>query len=196
MAAIENEKIYALKIRESLDDGSDFGTPDADYRYLFVGEDGDIHLKDAADAVTDFPAGGSAGGPVSGELDYAEITSPVSVTSTTEGTPDAIITGASVTCENVPYMIEVFFPYFTGANGVTNYLLLYVDSTVIGRVMRKGMVTGALYSEVFIRSRYTPTAGNHTFSVKGFCSATGYTAGAGAGGSGTYVPAFLRVVKA
>lgn len=63
MAAIENEKIYALKIRESANDGSDFGTPDADYRFLFVGEDGDIHLKDPADAVTDFPAGGATGAP-------------------------------------------------------------------------------------------------------------------------------------
>jgi hypothetical protein len=60
MAAIENEKVYALKIRESADDGSDFGTPDADYRFLFLGEDGDLHLKDAADAVTDVGAAAPA----------------------------------------------------------------------------------------------------------------------------------------
>lgn len=53
MSAIENEKIYGLKIRESANDGSDFGTPDADYRFLFLGEDGRLHVKDSADAVTD-----------------------------------------------------------------------------------------------------------------------------------------------
>jgi hypothetical protein len=53
MGAIENEKTYGLKIRESANDGSDFGTPDADYRFLFLGEDGQLHVKDAADAVTD-----------------------------------------------------------------------------------------------------------------------------------------------
>lgn len=58
MGAIENEKIYALKIRESANDGSDFGTPDADYRFAFVGEDGKWHLKDASDVVTDL--GGDA----------------------------------------------------------------------------------------------------------------------------------------
>lgn len=58
MGAIQNEKIYGLKIRESADDGSDFGTPDADYRFLFLGEDGDLHLKDAADVVTDVGGGG------------------------------------------------------------------------------------------------------------------------------------------
>lgn len=57
MAAIENEKIYGLKIRESANDGSDFGTPDADYRYLFLGEDGHLHAKDAAAAVTDLSSG-------------------------------------------------------------------------------------------------------------------------------------------
>lgn len=61
MGLIHNEKVYGLKIRESADDGSDFGTPDADYRFLYVGEDGDLHLKDASDVVTDFPAGGGSG---------------------------------------------------------------------------------------------------------------------------------------
>jgi hypothetical protein len=50
-----------VTIRESLDDGSDFTNPSADYRVFFVGEDGDLHLKDSAGAVTDFPAGGGSG---------------------------------------------------------------------------------------------------------------------------------------
>lgn len=51
-----------ILIRESLDDGSEFSNPSADYRRLFVGEDGDLHLKDSSGTVTDFPAGGGSGG--------------------------------------------------------------------------------------------------------------------------------------
>lgn len=50
-----------LIVRESADDGSDFSNPAADYRVLFVGEDGDLHLMDSAGTVTDFPAGGGGG---------------------------------------------------------------------------------------------------------------------------------------
>ena len=57
MGAIEDEKIYGLTIRESATDGSDFSNPAADYRRLFLGEDGQLHVKDAAGAVTDI--GGS-----------------------------------------------------------------------------------------------------------------------------------------
>lgn len=59
MAAIETHKIYAIKIRESADDGSDFSNPDTDYRMLFLGEDGNLHAKDSAGTVTTI--GGGAG---------------------------------------------------------------------------------------------------------------------------------------
>lgn len=52
MGAIENAKAYGLTLRESADDGSDFTNPDADYRRLFLGEDGQLHVKDSAGAVT------------------------------------------------------------------------------------------------------------------------------------------------
>lgn len=61
MAAIETEKVYWLKIRESANDGSEVTTPDADYRALYVGEDAGIHLKDSAGALTHIaPGSGSA----------------------------------------------------------------------------------------------------------------------------------------
>lgn len=44
-------KLYGMTIRESANDGSDFTTPDADYRRLFLGEDGNLYTKDAADTV-------------------------------------------------------------------------------------------------------------------------------------------------
>jgi hypothetical protein len=50
-------KLFGMTIRESATDGSDFTNPDADYRRLFLGEDGQLHVKDSAGTVTDI--GGS-----------------------------------------------------------------------------------------------------------------------------------------
>ena len=41
-----------ITIRESANDGSDFTNPVADYRRLFLGEDGLLHVKDTAGTVT------------------------------------------------------------------------------------------------------------------------------------------------
>jgi len=47
----------SLLIQEAASDGSDFGNPVTDYRRLFLGEDGLLHLRDSAGTVTDI--GGS-----------------------------------------------------------------------------------------------------------------------------------------
>jgi len=61
MGKISEALTYGLTIRESADDGSDFTNPSADYRRLFLGEDGQLHVKDSAGAVT---AIGAASGSV------------------------------------------------------------------------------------------------------------------------------------
>jgi hypothetical protein len=55
----------SVLIRESADDGSDFTNPDADYRRLFLGEDGQLHVKDSAGTVT------GIGGAIADILDIA-----------------------------------------------------------------------------------------------------------------------------
>lgn len=52
-------KLFGMTIRESATDGSDFTNPDADYRRLFLGEDGNLHLKDSSGTVTDIGGSGS-----------------------------------------------------------------------------------------------------------------------------------------
>lgn len=51
----------SILIQEAATDGSDTDTPVADFRNLFLGEDGSLHLKDSAAAVTTV---GGAGGAV------------------------------------------------------------------------------------------------------------------------------------
>lgn len=45
--------IYGIHLRESATDGSDFSNAAADYRVLFLGEDGSLHVKDSAGSVSD-----------------------------------------------------------------------------------------------------------------------------------------------
>jgi len=52
MAKISEALTYGLTIRESANDGSDFTNPIADYRRLFLGEDGQLHARDSAGTVT------------------------------------------------------------------------------------------------------------------------------------------------
>ena len=59
MGLFSAAKLFGMTIRESATDGSDFTNPDADYRRLFLGEDGNLHLKDSAGTVTDIGGGGA-----------------------------------------------------------------------------------------------------------------------------------------
>jgi hypothetical protein len=60
MAAIENEKAYAVQLRESSEDGSELGTPNADYRLVFLGEDGQLYSKDSSGVVRGITAPGNS----------------------------------------------------------------------------------------------------------------------------------------
>jgi hypothetical protein len=52
MGVIHEARIHGLTIRESAADGSDFSDPDPGYRRLFLGDDGQLHVKDAGGEVT------------------------------------------------------------------------------------------------------------------------------------------------
>lgn len=52
--------LFGITLRESADDGSDFTNPDADYRRIFLGEDGELHKKDSSGTVTGFAGSGIA----------------------------------------------------------------------------------------------------------------------------------------
>jgi hypothetical protein len=60
MGLFSEEELFGMTIRESATDGSDFTNPAADYRRLFLGEDGQLHVKDSAGTVTDIGSGSGA----------------------------------------------------------------------------------------------------------------------------------------
>lgn len=75
MSVLESASIYGIQIRESANNGSDFSNAAADYRIMFLGEDGFFHLKDSAGTVTS-PGGSISsgtsfpGGPATNDLFY------------------------------------------------------------------------------------------------------------------------------
>lgn len=71
--------LFGITLRESANDGSDFTNPDADYRRVFLGEDGALHAKDSSGTVT------ALGGDVSahtGDTSDAHDASAISVLDT------------------------------------------------------------------------------------------------------------------
>lgn len=151
--------------------------------------------------VAGLPAWAGATGTTPGtQIDYAQITAPVAATVTTEATATAIVAGSSVAYDGTRVKIEFWAPgaFETGgANPLT--LVVLRDTTVIGQA-KVNLGVQAAYpasTPIAVAAFDTPSAANHTYSVAAFQTAgTSVTVQAGAGGSGSQLPAFILVTKA
>lgn len=130
-------------------------------------------------------------------LDYAEITSSASCTATTEGSANTIITGNSVVYDGTTLvMLEFFFPAFTtSTTSQVAFLTIFQDGSVFGRVWDSfGFTTSGDMGGTVISRRFTPSAGSHTYSMRGHSGAAQtFTIKAGAGGAGTLFPAYMMI---
>lgn len=162
---------------------------------LAVGSNGQV-LTAASGATTgndwEYPPGHA--------FDYVQITASVTgITGTTEGTASTCITGNSVSYDgSTEVCVEAWAPgIYNGSSGHWTFPLLLIDTTVIGRAVwvtntSSTFSVAAPYLKVF----YTPSAGSHQFILKAFVDAGSGQWNAGAGGTGNYLPSFLRVTKA
>lgn len=148
-------------------------------------------LIDDADAAT---ARATLGIPK--ELDYVERTTQMDVTATTFATAQTFITSNSITVDgSTKIAIEGHMPYVLPATDKTIYATLWEDSSDLGIVASGKRQTGDQYAQYYFYRVRTPAAGSHTYYIKGLTdSGTGHL-GAGAGGSGTYAPAYLRLSR-
>jgi hypothetical protein len=128
------------------------------------------------------------------QWDYAQLTTGIAITATTEATATTIITGNAVTYDGSIVMVEFYAPqvWFTD---ITGRLVLYQDGSSIGFIANCSAATGtSVLQAVHATRRLTPTAGSHTYSIRGFKSGGGtFTVTGDAGGAGLFVPAFLRI---
>lgn len=134
------------------------------------------------------------------ELDYAEITSDASITATSEGTPNTVITGNSVTYDGTAVWVEFYTNSLrtdSGAAARSLTVFLVEDSTVKGNMaFIRTPAAAFLNAGGTFRRKLTPAAGAHTYVIKAYVSAGTGLVSAGAGGTGAGMPAYLRVVKA
>jgi microcystin-dependent protein len=128
---------------------------------------------------------------------YAEYTVQITITSTTEAGTDIVI-APSAAFDGKPVWVEVYLPYIEVGSGNICWPVLFMDATVVGRL---GLVNNVGASPIYCsgnvyRRRVTPSIGSHIFKVGAFKSgANTVNVGGGVGGSGAYVPGYIRVVK-
>jgi len=162
---------------------------------IVVGADGRITAVTVA-GIT----GGS--GTIGFEIGYAQITTSANISDTSESTATALISSGSLTFDGGPVLAEFFAPQVatdTLANGDTVTITLFEGATQIGRLAAlKTINNGSRNLEpVCAHYRFTPSAGSHTYKLCAFATSTTGTPQitAGAGGTGAFVPAFLRFTK-
>ena len=133
------------------------------------------------------------------EVEYEQFTADVTVTATTEGTANSVVSASTLTYEAVPHMITFFCPGArpdNGAAGRVLHVILYDSTTALGELA--GPTTPAAANDnhpIHAQFRITPTAASHTYNVKAWTSAGTALIQAGAGGTGTKVPGFIRVER-
>lgn len=138
---------------------------------------------------------------VGAELDYVEVTTLVSITATAEGSANTVVTGSAVAYDgSTAIVIEFFAPRClpTGTAGAYQEIYLYDGSSSIGRLAIEGNGTtgpNSIYRSVLLRRRLTPSNATHTYSVRATVSAGTGDLGGGAGGTGNYMPGYIRITR-
>jgi hypothetical protein len=134
------------------------------------------------------------------EINYTQITAGVNIVSTTEATPTTIISPGAITFDGSAVRVE-FFSYGVvspAVQGGASVILLFEGATEITRlavVISPAAVN--LEAPVYAAFRFTPTAGSHTYTIAARATSTTGTptVEAGAGGTATPPPAFVRFTK-
>lgn len=129
------------------------------------------------------------------EAAYTQITANVSITATTEATANTVVTASALTFNGTQTaLIEFFTPRAITASNTGIVFCLYDGSSSAGQMGRLISSTGGVVeSPVDVSRRLIPSAASHTYSIRAFSTAGTATVTAGAGGTGVFMPAFVRI---
>lgn len=134
-----------------------------------------------------------------GELAYAEITAAVTISATSEASPNPVVTAPAVTFNGTSaQIIEFFSPRVDvgAAAGSIVILLLMRDGASLGRwgyILNTNQAAAQGWPVSLHRRLVTPS-GSHTYAVAAIAGGANGAVQAGAGGPSTFVPAYLRIM--
>lgn len=145
---------------------------------------------------------GSWAYPPGFEIGYDQITSNVNVVSTSSAAPTALITCAAHTFDGGAVIVEAYSPRIgldmNNANDIMAFQLTEGGTSlgVLG-VIKSPQTANQQLLFYYARWRFTPTAASHTYVLAAHVTSTAGAPffGAGAAGSLTDVPAFVRFTK-
>ncbi|HEX4672044.1 MAG TPA: hypothetical protein VH279_07235 [Solirubrobacteraceae bacterium] len=166
---------------------------------LTVGSNDQVLTADSAQAT-----GLKWATPTSGstELSYVQATGGVTISATTEGTANTLVTAAALTLSgSQKIVVDYYCGYlFLGATATSTVeFALYDGSSSIGLlgIVQLGIASaGQLVIPVSLSRVFTPAAGTRTYSIRAFRNNADGIAACGAGGVGNRMPMFIRITSA
>jgi hypothetical protein len=167
---------------------------------LAVGSDGQVLTADSTQT-TGIKWAAASGGGGGTELAYTEKTTATTITATTEGAANTIVTAAAITLSGSQKIVIDYFAWrvFLGNTAASDITFVLFDGTSIGQL---GSIfpadgTSQPYFPVRLTRVLTPSAGSHTYSVRAFRNSADAIVSAGTGGSaGAQSPTFIRITNA
>jgi len=146
-------------------------------------------------------AAGSWKYPPGFEINYTQITSVVNVVSTTEASPTTVIAPGAVTFDGTAVLLHFFSPGVTAPNAAAGDILrisLYEGASELGVIaFLQTSAAQSMSAPISAFLKFTPTAASHTYIIGSSVNTTTGTphVSAGAGGTATFSPAFVRFTK-
>ena len=132
------------------------------------------------------------------ELTYAETTANVSVTATSDASANLVVAAPAFTFDGSGVIVTLAAPgaLTPPVAAQVIFAVLFQDGAPVGRlaaVMSSANAQAA--APLYGQRRMYPSAGSHQFSFAASVSSGTGTVLAGGTGSGTYMPAFIRITR-
>lgn len=135
--------------------------------------------------------------PAGYEIGYDQITANVPISATVESAGNTVIACAAHTFDGGAVLAHFYSPEIAPGTGGQVIVSLFEAATQIAELVEviagTGLANAGETASGFIR--FTPSAASHTYTVTAFRITANGTVVAGAGGTATPAPAFMRFTK-